>query len=246
MSKTIFLKKRDWMFVYWEIQTLAAIIDITFQKNFIFMTKSKIVNCLIFLLTISFLSCKGQAQKAAPKQDLKDPITIIQENEKKSTEKQNDNLGELISTISFKVKTDNKKDYEDGFIPWASLEKPKQDIPNLYNKDEIVIKDTVIKIIIDYPLTNQYEFSLTSTNGFTRQQLLLEISNHYFELYDEEEKTATIKTIPIAKRKTMYNRNQTDGKYGIWGHDIADLVLDEILVYKTTGGQIVLSLNIES
>jgi hypothetical protein len=217
------------------------------SKELIFFMKTfKMVKYFIVLLTISFLSCKGQNQKTTPKQDLKDPISIIQENEKKSTEKQSDNLGELISTISFKVKTDNKKDFEDGFIPWASLEKPKQDIPNLYNKDEIVIKDTVIKIIIDYPLTNQYEFSLTSSKGFTRQLLLLEISNNYYKLYDEEEKTASIKTIPIEKRTTMYNRNQTNGKYGVWGHDIADLVLNEILVYKTTDGQIVLSLNIES
>jgi hypothetical protein len=44
----------------------------------------------------------------------------------------------------------------------------------------------------------------------------------------------------------MYNRNQPKGKYGIWGHDIADLVLSEILVCKTTNGQFVFALNIES
>jgi hypothetical protein len=210
------------------------------------MTTLKMAKYFILSMTISLFSCKGYTPKTTPKQDLKDPISIIQENEKKSTERQTDNRGELFSTISFKVKTDNKKDFEDGFIPWASIEKTKQEIPNLYKKDEIVIKDSVIKIIIDYPLTNQYEFSLTAPKGFTRQLLLLEISSNYYKLYDEEEKTATVKTIPIAKRTTMYNRNQTNGKYGIWGHDIADLVLAEILVYKTTGGQIVLTLNIES
>ncbi|MES2849907.1 MAG: hypothetical protein V4685_12675 [Bacteroidota bacterium] len=87
---------------------------------------------------------------------------------------------------------------------------------------------------------------MTSQNGFTRKQLLQEISDNYYKLYEEEEKSATIKTIPIEKRTTMYNRNQTNGKYGIWGHDIADLVLSEILIYKTPDGQITLSLNIES
>lgn len=214
--------------------------------EFYFMITTKIARHLIFLLAISFLGCTEQTQKTDPKTNSNDPLSIIQENEKKSVEKQNDNLGELISTISFKVKTENKKDFEDGIIPWASIEKPKQDIPNLLNKDETVIRDTVIKIIIDYPLTNQYEFSLTSATGFSRQQLLLEISNCYYKLYEEEEKTASIKTVPVAKRTTMYNRNQTNGKYGIWGHDITDLVLNEILVYKTTGGEIILSLNIES
>lgn len=200
----------------------------------------------IFFLTILFTTCKGQTQKTEEKQEIKDPITIIQENEKKATEKKSEDIGELISTILFKVKTDNKKDYEDGFIPWASIENAKQDIPNLYKGDEIVIKENSVKIIIDYPLTNQYEFTITSNNGFSRKQLLSEINLHYFKLYEEEEKSATVKTIPIDKRTTMYNRNQTNGKYGIWGHDIADLVLSEIEVYKTSTGQIILILGIES
>ena len=199
-----------------------------------------------FILVVSFLSCQGQTQKSDAKNDLKDPIAIIQEKENKSIEKQYDDLGVLVSTISFKVKTDNKEDFADGFIPWASIENPKQDIPNLFKKDEIVIQGTAVKLIIDYPLTNQYEFLLTSNNGFTREQLLQEISDHYYKLYDEEEKSATIKTIPIEKRTTMYNRNQTNGKYGIWGHDIADLDLSDISVYRTADGQIILILGIES
>ena len=198
------------------------------------------------LLTILFTSCKGQTQKSNPKQEEKDPIAVIQENEKKSMEKRNDNLGELVSTISFQVKTANKKDYADGLIPWASIAKAKQDIPNLYKKDEIVIKEKSVKIIIDYPLTNEYEFTITSEKGFTRKQLLIEISFHYFKLYEEEENSATIKTIPIDKRTKMYNRNQTNGKYGIWGHDITDLDLSEIQVFKSANGQIILTLGIES
>ena len=210
------------------------------------INKSKMTKYFILVLTILFTSCKGQTQKSNQKKESKDPIAVIQENEKKSTEKSNDNLGELVSTISFQVKTDNKKDYENGLIPWASIEKAKQDIPNLLKKDEVVIKENLVRVSIDYPLTNQYEFTLTSNKGFTRRQLLLEISRNYFKLYEEEENTATIKTIPIHKRTTMYNRNQTNGKYGIWGHDIADLVLDDIQVYKTTNGEIILALSIGS
>ncbi|KIA91657.1 hypothetical protein OC25_20020 [Pedobacter kyungheensis] len=210
------------------------------------MIKIKMTKYLILFLTIIFTSCKGQTQKTNEKEEVKDPIAIIQENEKKATEKRSENIGELISTISFKVKTDNKKDYEDGFIPWASIENAKQDLPNLYEGDEIVIKENSVKVIIDYPLTNQYEFTITSNDGFSRKQLLSEINLHYFKLYEEEEKSATVKTIPIDKRTTMYNRNQTNGKYGIWGHDIADLVLSAIEVYKTSTGQIILILGIES
>lgn len=202
--------------------------------------------CFLILLTVLFVGCNGQSKKINSDPGPEDPIKVIQEREQKAVEKQYDNLGQLVSTIEFGVRTDNTTDFEDGIIPWASLQNPETDIPNLIDKDEVVIKQASIKIIIDYPLTNQYEFTLTSDKGFTRTQLLSEISKHYYKIFDEEEESATIKTIPVNKRTTMYNRNETDGKYGIWGHDIADLVLSSIYVYKTTNGETVLSLGIES
>jgi hypothetical protein len=202
---------------------------------------------IIALIAISFLSCKGQTKEnSSSTTNLKDPIEVIKEREGLISQKSYAEIGELISTIEFKVKTTNRKDFEDGFIPWADLEKPKTDLPNLDKKDEIIINEKHIKIIIDYPLTNQYQFTLKSDKGFTRGQLLMEISKHYYLLYEEEEKTATIKTIPIDKRTTMYNRNETNGKYGIWGHDIADMDISEISVYKTKNGEIIVTLNIES
>jgi len=203
---------------------------------------------LIVILAILLIGCNGKSKETKLTPDIKtakDAHQIIVENEKKATEKRYDDSGELISTISFNVQTDDK-DYKDGVIPWASIEKPQQDIPNLIGKNEIVIKQTSIKVIIDYPLTNQYEFTLTSQSGFTRSLLLTEISKHYYKIYEEEEKTATIKTIPIEKRTTMDNRNQTNGKYGVWGHDIADLVLAEISFHMRSNGELIGILNIES
>ncbi len=103
-----------------------------------------------------------------------------------------------------------------------------------------------ITVIIDYPLTHEYRFTLNSANGFTREFLLKEISKAYYIIYEEEEKTATVKTIPLKQRTGMHNRNQTNGKYGIWGHDINDLYPDEIFVYQTPEGQILLSPAVES
>jgi hypothetical protein len=201
---------------------------------------------LIFvILTISFVGCKVQTNENS-KINLKDPFEVNQEREKKSLEKSYADIGELISTFDFKVKTDNFKNFEDGFIPWADLENPESDLPDLDKRDDIIIPYKQVKIIIDYPLINQYEFILKSDNGFSRGQLLTEISNHYYSLYEEEERTATIKTIPIDKRTTMYNRNETNGKYGIWGHDIADLDISSISVYKTKTGEIILIPFIES
>ena len=202
---------------------------------------------ILITLTFSIVGCKEQTNlKLGSKTNPKDPIEIIKEREQQSMQKSNSEIGELISAFDFKVKTNNLKDFEDGFIPWADLENPINDLPNLAKRDEIIINNQKIKIIIDYPLTNQYEFTLKSDKGFSRGQLLSEISKHYYSVYEEEEKTATIKTIPIEKRTIMYNRNETDGKYGIWGHDIADLDISGILVYKTNNGEIIITLNIES
>ena len=206
----------------------------------------------LIVLTLCLSCNEGPKQdvivKAIPATDTtsKDYSKIIQEKEQASIQKNTDTIGELIKKIEFNVKANDIKDYEDGFIPWAEISKPETDIPNLIGRNEIVIADTLIKIIIDYPLTNSYEFILSSKNGFTRAALLREISKHYYQLYSEEEKSATIKTVPVNKRTKMYNRNETNGKYGIWGHDIADLVLDDILVHKTGDGKIILILEIES
>jgi hypothetical protein len=86
----------------------------------------------------------------------------------------------------------------------------------------------------------------STPKGFTKKQLILEISNKYNEIYNEEEKTAKTKTIPLDKREGLINRNQTNGKYGIWGHNIGDLDLSSIEVYKTRDGRIQIILVIES
>ena len=156
-----------------------------------------------------------------------------------------DSLGGLVTTISFEVKTTDFKDYPDGLIPFASIEKASTEIPLLVNGDKAVIHDTAINIIIDYPLTNPYTFHLSSATGFTPAMLLKAISKHYYLLYAEEENTASIKTLPMSKRK-IANRNQTNGKYGVWGHDISDLMLDEALVYRNDKGVMTLTLEIDS
>jgi len=37
------------------------------------------------------------------------------------------------------------------------------------------------------------------------------------------------KVLPIDLRKGLLNRHKTDGVYGIWGHDIDDLVIEKLL-----------------
>jgi hypothetical protein len=72
------------------------------------------------------------------------------------------------------------------------------------------------------------------------------ITGSYNRIYLEEEESAKTKTIPVDKREGIINRNQTDGKYGIWGHDLGDLDLSSIIVHKLRNGIIKLELYIES
>jgi hypothetical protein len=159
------------------------------------------------------------------------------------------NQDELIATVEFGIKANKEelKDFEDGIIPWISIENPEDEINRLIDADKVVISHSEVTMIIDYPLNNPTEFLLkSSTKGFTKKKLVLEISKKYHEIYDAEERSAKTKTIPIEERKGLINRNETDGKYGIWGHDIGDLDLSSVEIYKTKSGKIQIFLGIES
>ena len=71
------------------------------------------------------------------------------------------------------------------------------------------------------------------------------IGKFYEEIYDEEEASAITKTLPMSERKIM-NRNQTDGIYGIWGHDLDDIAISGVEARRTKDGEIVLILGIKS
>jgi len=172
-----------------------------------------------------------------------DPAEIGRQRELASAERNNDNLGKYIDVIDFNV---YKADSENGDTASISIANPEKDLPQLQNPQEIVITQHTVTIIIDYPLTNEYKFNLSSDTGFTRVHLLNEINKAYRKIYAEEEASATIKTIPLEKRKTLINRNDTNGKYGIWGHDIEDLMLTRIEVYETPDKKLILALITES
>ena len=172
-----------------------------------------------------------------------DPAEIGRQREQASAERNNDNLGSYVDVIDFNVYNANS---EDGDTSSISIANPEKDLLHLQNPEEIVISQRAVTIIIDYPLTNEYKFDLSSDTGFTRVHLLNEINKAYRKIYAEEEASATIKTIPIEKRKKLINRNDTNGKYGIWGHDIEDLMLARIEIYETPDKKLILALITES
>lgn len=168
-----------------------------------------------------------------------------------SLEKQPTELTQNSSEILFQVKANDKDDleiFEEGIIPWISIKNPKNEIPNLIGKNEIIINKDIVTLIIDYPLNKPIEVKIQSdkTTGFTRKELAQKISIEYNRIYKEEEESSKVKTTPIEERKGLINRNQTDGKYGIWGHDIDDLDLSGVILRKTENGEIKLELIIQS
>lgn len=195
---------------------------------------------LVPLLVLTLSSCKGKPAQLSASE------TASIESERQALTKRTDSLGTLLSTITFEANSGNKQDYNKGVVLGVSIAKADQELPKLVDKDKIVINEAKISLVIDYPLRKEYRFELNSPAGFTRGQLLSEITKHYVQLYKEEEESATTKTIPMKDRKGLINRNETNGKYGIWGHDLEDLILTDVNVYKTREGNIVLALSVES
>ncbi|MCO5946633.1 hypothetical protein [Mucilaginibacter flavidus] len=159
-----------------------------------------------------------------------------------------DTSGVLVGNIKFELKAtkEEKEIFDDGIVPWVNIANPKKQLDSLISADEIVLSSPKATLIIDYPLTSKAIFVIESPNGFSRKQLILLISEKYHQIYKEEEDGATTKAIPVDQRGNELNRNQTNGKYGIWGHDITDLDLGSIDVRKSPDGEIFLELDIES
>lgn len=97
--------------------------------------------------------------------------------------------------------------------------------------DEIILpSNRKYTLIIDYPLTKPFKniFS-TGKRGMTRRSVVNFIVKCYRKIYDEEDKTSSTRAKYISG---MFNRDETNGKYGIWGHCLGDLVLHTLCVKK--------------
>jgi hypothetical protein len=152
-----------------------------------------------------------------------------------------------ILEVDFAVKAnaDQMADFKDGIVPWASIKDAQQDVSRLVDADTVIIQANTATLNIDYPVKTPVSFKITSENGFTKAEILEKVSQTYQEMYATEEATSTIKTTPMAQRKGLINRNETDGKYGIWGHDIDDLDLSHATI-NCKNNECVIDLGIES
>jgi len=79
--------------------------------------------------------------------------------------------------------------------------------------DEVIIKAHTIEIEYDYPLSGAVRFKHTNRRGWTRKRLFKTIQRDYVRIYREEDDP----------------NSGLESSYGIWGHDIGDLVLEEVI-----------------
>src|SRR3954466_13906898 len=90
----------------------------------------------------------------------------ISANQDKSVESQivtrGDSLGKIIATIDFgvKAKGEDLKTFDDGIIPWVSIEKPESE--NLIDADKMVLQFKSATLLIDYPLNKPAVFEINT------------------------------------------------------------------------------------
>lgn len=120
-------------------------------------------------------------------------------------------------------------------------------VAQLAHPDEIVIPFDKATLVIDYPLTHPTTVKLASSyeQGFTRAELVRAICDEYANVYEAEEGTAQTKTVPVEERGEFRGRNRTDGAYGIWGHDLEDLVLTAIRWTRKPDGDVTIELHVQ-
>ena len=121
-------------------------------------------------------------------------------------------------------------------------------IARLDRPDEIVIPFEHAVLVIDYPLSTAATIPISAPLqiGFTRGALVKLICEEYGHVYDAEEGTAATKTIPLDERGDRRSRNRTDGAYGIWGHDLGDLVLTAARWTRQPTGTVRIELHVEA
>src|SRR3972149_2578696 len=91
------------------------------------------------------------------------------------------------------------------------------------------ISHTELEVCLDYPLSGKFFFKIKSKTGWSQLSLCKKICQLYRKIYDKEDKTATKGKGLIPG---MFNRDYSNGKYGIWGHGIGDLVIESVSIKK--------------
>lgn len=133
-------------------------------------------------------------------------------------------------------------------FPKLNLADPDAAIAALDEPDEIVIPHVKALLVIKYPLSVPASIEVQSPVefGFTRRELVRAICDGYAHVYEAEEATALTKPLALEERSAGQRRNRTDGLYGIWGYDLADLLLTATQWSRRYDGVVVIDLQVKT
>lgn len=110
---------------------------------------------------------------------------------------------------------------------WMEHDKKyKKDI-RAYKADDKVLPVGTYTLIIDYPLRHAYRKPFTIKKPMTRRDIIKLIVKSYRYIYKEEKRTSEIE---VGYLPNTYNRNTTNGRFGVWGHVLGDLLLNRVYV----------------
>jgi len=128
-------------------------------------------------------------------------------------------------SVEFESRFDESKPWEDedNVTSSVNITDYERDVLKQRQPNEIVIPMQKIEVEFDYPLNNPatFTFEADTDKGFTRAHLIRRVCQTYHQIYQEEEAEVG----NPGHVEGMWNRKTSDGKYGIWGHDLSDLVL---------------------
>ncbi len=140
-----------------------------------------------------------------------------------------------VTTIEFCIGRDDDDDDNDdskcsGCIRLAS---PAHDIEAMDAANEVVIPESSVRVLYRYPLRKHFvgHYQQQHRGGFTRADIVRIIGDEYQRIYLEEATTSEIRARLIPG---TLNRNETNGKHGIWGHTLEDLCLHTIWYDSST------------
>lgn len=110
-----------------------------------------------------------------------------------------------------------KMDFENGF--------PKF----IFSNGDSLVEGTKLRTVIDYPLSTKVEFEVEL--AYYVNDMIGAICKKYKEIYKEENETSKKKAMTLDEEFPgcgLLNRNETNGCYGIWGHNIGDLYIERL------------------
>ena len=129
----------------------------------------------------------------------------------------------VLDTKTYKTSENVVARYDmNAYISKRYIDKDRSSEDCYLNEDK---SECTYTVQLDYPFSVIAEAEVKAK---TLYDLVNGIFDMYHQIYKEENESSNIKEDYIPG---MYNRVETNGKYGIWGHVIGDLVIEEIQLH---------------